>query len=297
MIQLKPILVDFLCCDVQNGESASFWHDSWTVLGPLFVYIGGTGPRQLRVKRDARVADATQNGAWIVPGARSERIHSFLLLLTTITPPTVARGADIYMWRKASGYFPPLFSSKETWKQLRNHSPQVSWSKAIWFKEAVPRHSFTAWLAIKGRLPSKDRLRSWGINVPETCVLCNSGLETHDHLFFECPFSAGIWLPFASRVRPAPPILLHTAATWTLLPQQPPNRATIILKLILQSATYLIWRERNSRIFTSNSLPIKVIQASLDRLIRDRLLYFSETFSSSPSLLELYFGCINFPFT
>lgn len=40
MLQLKHILVDFLHCEVGNGVVASFWYDSWTVLGPLISYMG-----------------------------------------------------------------------------------------------------------------------------------------------------------------------------------------------------------------------------------------------------------------
>ena len=60
------------------------------------------------------------------------------------------------------------------------------WHKTIWFKEHIPRNAFISWLALRRRLPTKDRLRRWGLNVSGTCVLCNLEIETHRHLFFEC---------------------------------------------------------------------------------------------------------------
>lgn len=74
---------------------------------------------------------------------------------------------DIYKWRKSDGIFGPNFSSKVTWEFLRQPSPTVFWSKAIWFKENIPRNSFMAWLALLRKLPTKDRLLRWGLNVTE----------------------------------------------------------------------------------------------------------------------------------
>ncbi|KAL9281304.1 putative reverse transcriptase zinc-binding domain-containing protein [Arabidopsis thaliana] len=64
--------------------------------------------------------------------------------------------------------------SKETWEQLRNHSPLLPWNKVIWFKEAIPKFSFITWVAMKERLPTRDRLLSWGLSVSLLCVLCSS---------------------------------------------------------------------------------------------------------------------------
>lgn len=148
------------------------------------------------------------------------------------------------------------------------------------------------WLALLRRLPTKDRLRRWGMNVTDTCVLCNNGIETHHLLFFECEYSSAIWMHFASSVCSSPPSDLHSASSLILLnSSQLHAHATILLKLLLQSSIYIIWRERNARIFSSNASPPEVLRAALDRLIRDRLLSVPASFSSSRSLLQFYFSC------
>lgn len=50
---------------------------------------------------------------------------------------------------------------------------------------------FTAWLVAHGRLLTMDRLQQWfdGV-VDESCVLFGGAIESHNHLFFECLFSA-----------------------------------------------------------------------------------------------------------
>lgn len=96
MLNLKPVLVDFLRCELRDWKHASFWYDSWIDLGPLIDYTGENDPRQLRVRRDARVIKATRNDGWRMPGARSERTQTFLLILTTIAPPEESNGSDIF---------------------------------------------------------------------------------------------------------------------------------------------------------------------------------------------------------
>ncbi|VVB10332.1 unnamed protein product [Arabis nemorensis] len=250
------------------SKTASFWFDAWTELGPLITYIGEEGPRKLQVRKDARVIESTRNGQWRMPGARSEEIQNFLMTLTTIAPPEVSRGRDIYLWRNATGTFTQTFSSKATWEQLRVHSVPVTWCKTVWFKQSVPKCAFVTWMAVQQRLPTRDRLRLWGMNVSSACVLCSNGIESHDHLFFGCSYSLEIWQDLASRIWQNPPLDLMAASTWILQPRQPTrSAATIIIKLILQSTIYLIWKERNSRIFTTTSTPSTSVKASIDRMI------------------------------
>ncbi|KAG7568298.1 Reverse transcriptase domain [Arabidopsis thaliana x Arabidopsis arenosa] len=271
MLKLKPLLKDFMRCKIGNGRTASFWFDHWCDSGPLIVFLGDNGPRQLRLRKDALVSDAVRNGEWWMPAARSDNHLSFMALLSTIPPPNDTVGNDFFLWRRSS----------------------------VWFKEAVPRYSFITWLAIQGRLPTKDRLRSWGLNVTAECVLCSDGIETHAHLFFDCAFSVSIWEAFAARIWSSPPSGLLSISAWILqartLPQSQ-SQASTIIKLILQAACYHIWCERNARIFTNISSTSSATRASLDRAIRDRLLSIPGSSATSSSLLAFYFGCINYPF-
>lgn len=68
------------------------------------------------------------------------------------------------------------FRLKITWDRLRTSSAEIVWHDVIWFKEEVPRCSFVAWMSMLGRLPTRDRLISWGLSVPANCVLCANGI-------------------------------------------------------------------------------------------------------------------------
>ena len=48
-------------------------------------------------------------------------------------------------------------------------------------------------MTMLNRLPTKDRLKSWGLEVDGSCVLCKSVEETKDHMFYGCIFSQQLW--------------------------------------------------------------------------------------------------------
>lgn len=106
------------------------------------------------------------------------------------------------------------------------------------------------------RLPTRDRLLQWGLNVPSNCVLCNTGIETtNQHLFFHCTYAAEIWSRFCGRMIPAPPSdLLVTVPLCQSLQDSAYSDAVVFLELILQVIVYNLWRERNSRIFRGSLL-------------------------------------------
>lgn len=64
----------------------------------------------------------------------------------------------------------------------------------LWGKDYVPRFSFILWLVYKRRLPTKDRIIDWGIQVESAkCEPCKQNKEIIDHLLFECPSTIAVW--------------------------------------------------------------------------------------------------------
>ncbi|BAB09269.1 unnamed protein product [Arabidopsis thaliana] len=100
LIRLRPYIVDFMRCELNDGQTASFWFDHWNVRGPLISFIGENGPAQLRVAKEAKVSAAVRNGQWWMPRARSEAQQQLMITLTTIPPPDSSKGYDIYLWRR-----------------------------------------------------------------------------------------------------------------------------------------------------------------------------------------------------
>lgn len=61
--------------------------------------------------------------------------------------------------------------------------PIVPWHKVIWCSHYVPRWAIIEWIALQGRLPTKDKLHAWGVISDDGCDLCGLGQETHAHFF------------------------------------------------------------------------------------------------------------------
>ena len=48
-------------------------------------------------------------------------------------------------------------------------------------------------MVVLNRLPTMDRLASWGMGVDELCRFCQHEKETRDHIFFGCTFAKCVW--------------------------------------------------------------------------------------------------------
>ncbi|GAB2266060.1 hypothetical protein Dimus_037861 [Dionaea muscipula] len=89
-----------------------------------------------------------------------------------------------------------------------------------------------------------------GISITQECSLCPCTVETHDHLFFDCPFSGQVWRSVLRlcgvswRMRP-----------WSSWPSFLSRRirgrslSADILRVCFSTTVYMLWKERNSRRF------------------------------------------------
>lgn len=69
---------------------------------------------------------------------------------------------------------------------FRPKGPKVQWVKEVWNGYVTPKHAFYLWLAVKGKLSTKDKL--FYLNIDKSCVLYYRDDESAQHLFFSCPF-------------------------------------------------------------------------------------------------------------
>ncbi|KAG5562583.1 hypothetical protein RHGRI_005342 [Rhododendron griersonianum] len=83
-----------------------------------------------------------------------------------------------------------------------------------------------------------------------SCVLCHGGQESHFHLFFECPFSALVWLQVREKCE-VPPLDWDLASEiqWGVFHCRTKSIQATTFKLCLLTSIYYLWRERNSKIF------------------------------------------------
>lgn len=161
------------------------------------------------------------------------------------------------------------FSSKLTWEFLRPKLPLIPWTRSVWFKGCIPAHAFTFWVANLDRLPVRQRLVSWGLNVPDTCILCNQATETRDHLFLECDYSKHIWTLVFSKLGSTHSGLRSWSELVDWLQKAGGTRLYTIKHITVQAVIYLLWRERNSRLHAGSPQPHFAVFKQLDRCIKD----------------------------
>ncbi|XP_013717367.1 uncharacterized protein LOC125594991 [Brassica napus] len=179
-------------------------------------------------------------------------------------------GEDIKLWKREDKY-KSVFNSKETWKMIRGPQPKVNWYAGIWFAFHTPKYSFMAWLAIRNRFATGDRVQQWNTNHPSSCVFCNVPVESRNHLFFACSFSRRVWKDLAQKL-----MQMSYTHQWDQIIQllHDKNRdATdlFLLRYVFQATLYAIWRERNQRKHGENPrTPDQLIQM-VDKIVRNRL--------------------------
>ncbi|XP_071695192.1 uncharacterized protein [Rutidosis leptorrhynchoides] len=168
------------------------------------------------------VADLVHNGSWSWPIDWVDRF----IVLANLAPPV--------------------------WEYLRPRAAHVPWYSVVWFSRCIPRHAFVLWLLMGERLKTQDRLKAWEIHHGAiiVCPLCNLVPDTHDHLFFSCPFASQVWTLVLQHIDF--PISSHAWKDFALLlsPFAKRNIARfVIIKLLFAASVYFIWQERNRRIF------------------------------------------------
>ncbi|XP_059306443.1 uncharacterized protein LOC132057872 [Lycium ferocissimum] len=146
------------------------------------------------------------------------------------------------------------FSIKKVYKDMLPRYPRTEWKKLYLVKGMLPRHQFVLWLALHKRLSTMDRLSSWGIQVPVECVLCGTtAMETHDHLYFGCAYSKGIWQQLVKWTGIQAGGRLAQEVHW-VNSQVRHNRAKgDLIAFIFAAAVYQMWMERNGRRFQQRS--------------------------------------------
>ncbi|XP_019232804.1 PREDICTED: uncharacterized protein LOC109213459 [Nicotiana attenuata] len=96
-----------------------------------------------------------------------------------------AEGFDQQKWLANNGKY--TVKNGYTWKQ----GTKERWasSRWIWSRNNIPKHSFIYWLAMHKRLQTRERLAKLGICKETQCAICEAGIETTEHLFFDCDYS------------------------------------------------------------------------------------------------------------
>ncbi|XP_061959709.1 uncharacterized protein LOC133680749 [Populus nigra] len=147
----------------------------------------------------------------------------------------------------ARGHPSGLFSIKTAWELLRDKRLVNNMHQLLWFKGHIPRQSFILWLAGLGRLRTMDRLRSAGI-------LQNTALWQTVNARANINWPSSSW---------------HNLLQWASATYSNKTDVThIIARLLLSTAVYQLWYERNNRIFSIQFQTAPTIAETIFQLVR-----------------------------
>lgn len=195
---------------------------------------------------------------------------------------------DYYDW-EIKGRISDKYSTGEVYHFLRGDVTEEVWTKAIWTSRSIPRQSSNAWLVALNRLPTRDRLLGWGLQVPAICLLCNIVDESRNHLHWDCTFSFELWSLVANRCGINPARNWESSLLQMSTLNAPPSARSLTL-LGWQATIYWIWNERNHRLHSNQFRSIDSLFSIIDHQIRNRIQSFrGNNPARSSEMMQLWF--------
>ncbi|XP_048494355.1 uncharacterized protein LOC125494685 [Beta vulgaris subsp. vulgaris] len=139
----------------------------------------------------------------------------------------------------------PRMSISSTYQRMIGVNNAVHWDKLVWNRLSIPKHIMICWLAMHQRMRTSDLLVKLGVLEENKCMLCADGMESHNHLFFQCSYS--------SKCLELVKVWLHLSSAQDLLQRQwyflQKSRRTGLQKkfiaAIFSGLIYSIWWARN----------------------------------------------------
>jgi len=123
----------------------------------------------------------------------------------------------------------------------------------VWHKHVPSKVSLLAWRLLRNRLPTKDNLAHRGIlhSNDTTCVDGCASTESTTHLFLHCNFLGDLWSNVFNwlGISSVPVGELQRHFTRFTKMAGMPFFSHLFFKIIWFTTVWVIWKERNNRIF------------------------------------------------
>ncbi|XP_020250145.1 uncharacterized protein LOC109827551 [Asparagus officinalis] len=238
-----------MCCirkSIGNGETTSLWFDPWVLEGRLSDTLYQINPH-LTGTEDWSVAHIIQQSQWHVV------LPCLFPIIQYISNIKIIGQDDQWFWLpNANG----KFTFESAWNQVRTSYPSYEFFNVVWFPSSNPKMACCMLKSLYNRLATRDRLFRFGIISAVECVLCSGGIESRDHLYFQCPYSAYIWKLCKLKLQLDATVTndLRNEALEIQSKFKLKDKTYILSRMVLNAAVWHIWQERNRRIFQAQQL-------------------------------------------
>ncbi|KAJ3690430.1 hypothetical protein LUZ61_019594 [Rhynchospora tenuis] len=143
------------------------------------------------------------------------------------------------------------FSVKEIYNLQQSYPKQDSPLFPVWQLKIPPRMKIFIWQLAQNRIATLDNLKKRGWVLANRCILCFHHEESVTHIFNQCAFFQQCRQKALQRIDTffAPP---GTSSIDFILGLNYPKSHREVLAIL----SFIVWRERCSRIFRETSQPI-----------------------------------------
>ncbi|GJR01111.1 hypothetical protein Tco_0524095 [Tanacetum coccineum] len=159
VLQLRPLIRDYIGFSISDGDKASLWFDNWSTLGPLADFISSRDRHVAGLNASSKVCDVFHDGIWNWPASLCLKYPQ----LQTIQCRSTNASSDCLEWRNEDGQV-KAFSVSMVWATIRHRNNKIDWYAVVWFPFCIPRHAFNLWLVIKQKLKTQDKVASWEVS-------------------------------------------------------------------------------------------------------------------------------------
>jgi len=277
--------------EVGNGEKTRFWEDPWMqdgVLKQVFPELYKLSTQKHNVIARMGWFEG-QEWRWVLAWRRElthEEIQKVDALQRCLQHYKVDQSKDDRLWWGTE----KCYTVKALQKQLSSRdSSRDSCDNLVckaWMKLAPPKVEFFMWLALLGKLNTKEVLWRKGILQEDQleCPFCSAPKETVDHILMDCPTSWEIWSLIAKDMHqniPKPMTFRQHFEGWITRKWN-----NTIMKKFWQSTFFAIawslWKMRNEVVFQQKVVDV----VALYNLTKWRIIFWSKAWMDKNSYTE-----------
>ena len=260
---------------VGDGLNSFFWTDKWiqgrSVSDLAPALLNAVRPRTHKMRK---VVDGLHNNSWAkdIKGALTVQvILDYLLLWDTIRLWQQQRNSntpDTFSWKwTADGQF----TTASAYRAFFIGQHAIPGARQLTKSRAPGRCKFFLWLAIHDRCWTNERRKRHNLQDGDSCTFCDQQSESINHLLVGCVFAREVWYMVLrkgnlQRLTPYPSAsdFVHW---WLQSRKQLRKQMRKPFDSLVILVTWILWKERNQRIFQKVALPI----TDLINLISDEM--------------------------